>query len=137
MRTISLIALAATALAPVAAGAATPVQKEMAVWQAYKDKNGKAFKAMMAPAYVGVYADGNYNLARELDTMKAVKLDSFKIGGFSSRMIDSDDMLMTYTVDVKGMHGKDDISGKYYAASLWHRANKKWLGVYHSEIKAK
>jgi hypothetical protein len=52
-------------------------------------------------------------------------------------MIDRDDMLMTYVVEVKGSMGKDDISGKYNATSLWHRAGTKWLTAYHSEIKAK
>ena len=137
MRLISLAALAAFAIAPVAAQADTPLQKETTVWQAFKDKNVNEFKALFAPAYVAVYEDGNYNVAHELQSMKNTNLQAFKIADFTSRMVDPDDMLMTYSVEVKGTHGKEDISGKYNAASLWHRANSKWLGVYHSEIKAK
>jgi hypothetical protein len=137
MRIITIAALAAFALAPIAAQAATPLQKETSVWQAFKDKNAKAFGAMLAPNYVGLYDDGVASRATELDHLKSSKLDSFKIGNFSSRMVDPDDMLMTYVVDVKGTMGKDDISGKYHAASLWHRSGKTWLGVYHTEIKAR
>lgn len=137
MRMISLTLAAAVLIAPVGISAATPIQMETSVWQAFKDKNGNAFGAMFAPTYVGVYTDGTYNVARELQAMKDTKLQSFKINDFSTRMIDADDVLMTYTVDLKGTEGKQDISGKYNAASVWHRANNKWLGVYHTEIKAK
>lgn len=108
MRITSLLVGAALLCVPVAASAETPLQKETAVWQAFKEKNAKAFQAMFAANYVGLYEDGTYNVDRELQSMKNTNLQSFKIGAFSSRMIDPDDMLMTYSVDVKGAHGKDD-----------------------------
>jgi hypothetical protein len=137
MRIVSIVALAGFAVASVAAQAETPLQKETAVWQAFKDKKADAFGAMFAPTYVGLYNDGPATRAKELDSLKNAKIASFKIDNFASRMIDPDDMLMNYVVDVKGTMGKDDISGKYQAASLWHRTGNKWLGVFHTEIKAK
>jgi hypothetical protein len=137
MRIITIAALAAVALSPVAAHAATPLQKETSVWQAFKDKNANAFAAAFAPNYVGLYDYGVASKAKELDSLKNAKISSFKIENFKSQMIDQDDMLMTYVVEVKGTMGKDDITGKYNAASLWHRTGNKWLGVYHTEIKAK
>jgi hypothetical protein len=137
MRITTSVVVAALVFMPVAASADTPLQKETAVWQAFKDKKADAFVAMFAPTYVGLYEDGVASRAKEMDNLKNAKIESFKIGNFASRMIDDDDMLMTYTVDVKGAMGKKDISGKYQAASVWHRAGKKWTGVYHTEIKAK
>jgi hypothetical protein len=137
MRIVTFAAVAVFVFTGVTANAATPLQKETAVWQAFKDKKADAFGAMFAPTYVGLYDDGVATKAKELDHLKNAKLESFKIDNFASRMIDPDDMLMTYVVDVKGTMGKDDMSGKYEAASLWHRIGNKWLGVYHTEIKAK
>jgi hypothetical protein len=137
MRIITSVVAAALVFMPAAASADTPLQKETAVWQAFKDKKANAFGAMFAPTYVGLYEDGVASRAKELDNLKNAKIESFKIGNFASRMIDDDDMLMTYTVDVKGTMGKNDISGKYQAASVWHRTGNKWAGVYHTEIKAK
>jgi hypothetical protein len=137
MRIISIAALAAFAIAPIAAQAATPLQQETAIWQAFKDKNAKAFTAMLAPNGVSLYEDGVASRAKELDNLKNAKIASFKIDNFSSRMIDPNNLLTTYVVDVKGTMGKDDISGKYQVASLWHRTGNKWLGVFHTEIKAK
>ena len=137
MRVISLILSTALIVAPVSANAATPLQKETSVWQAFKDKKSDVFGAMFAPAYIGLYEDGLATKAKELDNLKKSNLASFKIDKFDSRTIDPDDMLMTYDVDVKGTMGKQDVSGKYHAASLWHRTGKAWLAVYHTEIKAK
>ena len=137
MRIISIAVVAALALTPFAAGAATPLQTENAVWQAFKDKKADAFRAMFAPNYVGLYADGTYDVAREMQSLKGTKLSSFRLTGFTSRMIDQNDMLTTYVAEVKGTAGKQDISGRYNSASIWHRSGNKWLTVYHSEILAK
>jgi hypothetical protein len=137
MRVTSLVVAAALVCVPAAAAAETPLQKETSVWQAFKDKKADAFGSVIASSYVGLYDDGVASKAKELESLKNAKIESFKIDNFASRMIDQNDMLMTYVVAVKGMMGKDDISGKYNAASVWHRAGTKWLTVYHTEIKAK
>lgn len=137
MRIITIAAVAAVALAPLAAQAATPLQQENAIWSAFKDKKADAFKAMLAPNYVGMYEDGTYDVAKELVSMKNTQLNSFSLSNFSSRMIDPDDILTTYVAAIKAMYGKKDISGRYNSASVWHRSGNKWLTVYHSEIKAK
>jgi hypothetical protein len=112
MRITTSVVVAALVFMPVAASADTPLQKETSVWQAFKDKKAKAVGAMLAPNYVGLYDDGTSTRARELENLKNAKIESFKISNFASRMIDDDDMLMTYTVDVKGTMGKDDVSGR-------------------------
>lgn len=137
MRTTSMIVAAALVSVPAAATAETPLQKETSVWQAFKDKKADAFGSIFAPNYVGMYDDGLASKAKELDSLKTAKIASFKIDNFVSRMVDPNDMLMTYVVDLKGTMGKEDISGRYNASSLWHRSGTKWLTAYHSEVKAK
>jgi hypothetical protein len=137
MRTTFLVVAATLICVPAAATAETPLQKETSVWQAFKDKKTEAFSSIFAPNYVGMYDDGLADKAKELNSLKTAKIDSFKIDNFASRMVDKDDMLMTYVVEVKGTMGKEDVSGKYYASSLWHRSGTKWLTAYHSEVKGK
>lgn len=137
MRIIRIAAFTAVAVAPMAAQAQTPLQQEQAVWQAFKDKKADSFKSMFAPNYVGLYEEGTYNVAKELQNLRNAKISSVKLDSFASRMIDPNDMLMTYVADVKGSMGKQDISGRYNSASIWHRSGSKWLGVFHTEIKAK
>lgn len=137
MRIIKIAAVAAFAFAPVSAFALTPQQQENAIWEAFKDKKVDAFKAMFASNYVGVYEDGTYDVAREVKTLNETKVTSVKLDSFASRMIDADDLLTTYVAEVKATQGKQDISGRYNSASVWHRTGNKWLTVYHTEIKAK
>ena len=137
MRMSSYLIAAALVCVPAVAIAETPLQKESAIWQAFKDKKAQAFGAMFAPDYVGLYSDGPSTRAKELDNLKSSKIESFKIDNFASRMIGPNDLLTTYVVEVKGTMGKEDVSGRYHAASLWHRSGAKWLTAYHSEIKAK
>jgi len=141
MRLIPLAALAAFAIAPVAAQADTPLQKETSIWQAFKDKKADTFKGMLHPDFVAVYENGRVSRDQEVQSLRKSKIESFAISDFNHRMIDPEDVLMTYTVAVKGSDGKDDISGKYHASSVWHRVGSgktsKWVAVYHSEVKAK
>jgi hypothetical protein len=141
MRIVTIAVLTSFALLPVAAQAETPLQKETSIWQAFKDKKADAFKGMLARDFVAVYDGGNSTRDQEVQSLKASKIQSFAISNFTHRVIDPDDVLMTYTVDVKGSDGKKDVSGRYHASSWWHRSGSgktaKWLGVYHSEVKAK
>src|SRR5438045_116410 len=69
MHVISFVASTALMLAPVAASAMTPLQQETAIWQAFKDKNAKAFSAMLAPNSVSLYEDGAHSRTKELDSL--------------------------------------------------------------------
>ena len=141
MRMISYAVVASLVCVSVAAQADTPLQKETAVWQAFKDKKADTFKAMLHPDFVAVYAEGRNNRDQEVQSLRRIKLESFAISDFNHKMIDPEDVLMTYAVAVKGSDGKNDISGKYYSSSVWHRVGSgktsKWVAVYHSEVKAK
>lgn len=138
MRMISLLVGATIVITPVTASAATPQQLENGIWQAFKDKKSDAFRAMFTAKYVGLYEDGTFNVARELESMNKTNLRSFAISNLTARPIDAgEDILTTYTVVIKGTLGKTDISGRYWCSSVWHRAGKNWLTAYHSEIKAK
>lgn len=136
MRSIFLFA-ALLAAAPALAESPTPKQLELRAWQVFKAKRAGEFKAMLAPDFIGIYADGPHDLAREMQSIRAVTLTDYRLSNFTSHTIDADDVLLTYAADVRGAaHGKA-ISERLWVASLWHRSHGKWLTVYHTEIKAK
>jgi hypothetical protein len=65
-----------------------------------------------------------------------MKLSSYKLGSMRSQAIDPDNVLLTYSVDLRGVVWNKPVSGRRWVASLWHRRHGKWLNVYHTEIKA-
>jgi hypothetical protein len=137
MRVPHWIVAAAVAASPALAAPSSPFARETAVWNAVRDKNLDVFSASMAPSFVGVYAFGLHDRAQEIGVVRNQTLRSFVLCNFHARMIDPNDMLMTYTADVVGTEDNKSFSGRYWNTSLWHRSSGKWLTVYHGEVKAR
>ena len=137
MSVLQLLSAFAIVTAPSGAAGVTPLERETAVWNAVKAKDMKAFAASMTPDFVGVYANGTHDRARELNIVLRQTLRSFALRNFQVRMVDPDDMLMTYSADVQGTDEGESFSGRYWNTSLWHRYAGKWLTVYHGEAKDK
>ena len=137
MRIATWAVAASLITTPGIAAPVTPLARELAVWDAVKAKRMGVFAASMTPNFVGVYAWGTHNRADELRVVRNQTLRSYALANFSSRLIDADDMLVTYTADVQGSEDNKSFSGRYWNTSLWPRTGGRWLTVYHGEVKAK
>lgn len=138
MHFMRAIAAAIIVTMPAAAAAETPLQREIAVWNAVKAKRMAEFEASMSPNFVGMYSWGTDTRAEEVKIVRDQTLRSFALSKFRAVRVDPDNLLVTYFADVHGVEDGDDFSGRYYSnTSLWHRAGGKWLTVYHGEAKAK
>ena len=133
---IFIIASALFATTPALASPATPVQLEMETWRAFQAGRVAEFKSMFAPVFVGVYADGTHDLAREMQVFRHVKINSYTLSEMDSHVVDADDVLLTYTADVRGVVDGKARESRLNTASLWHRQRAGWRCVYHTEIKA-
>jgi len=136
MRTLAVIVMASFIGAPSAAAAITPLQRETVIWNTVRAGDSKAYGAMLAPNYIGVYSDGTFDKAAEVGSIHNDHIRSVRLSGFSTRMLNRDDMLVTYSADVKGTSNNKDVSGRYWEASTWHRSRDKWLGTFHMEVRA-
>jgi hypothetical protein len=134
---ILLIAAVVIAAAPPTAKPATPAQLEMRAWRAFQQKNVGEIKSLFAADFVGIYADGTHDLAKELQSLQHVAIRDYRLTDFKSRTIDADDVLLTYAAAVRATVDSKPVSDRLWIASLWHRERGRWLCVYHTEIKAK
>jgi hypothetical protein len=110
--------------------------KEKAAWQAFKDKKSDDFKKLVTPNMMAVYADGIYNMQKELDTMTKMEMKSFSLSDFTVVMTDANTAIVTYKAKVESSLGGKDISGDYNAGSVWQMKNGEWHAVFHSDMKA-
>lgn len=133
---IIFLAVAVLTAAPAVA-APTPEQLEIETWQAFTAGRSAEFKSMLSPDFIGLYADGTHNLAQELQATKGVHILNYRLNDLTSRTIDRDNVLVTYTADVTHLAEGKPASTRLQVATLWHRTNGKWLTLYHTEIKAK
>jgi len=131
------IAAAIIVTISTAAAAETPLQREIAVWNAVKSKRLAEFKASMSPDFVGMYSWGTDNRAEELKIVHDQTLHSFALSKFRAVPVDPDNLLVTYFADVRGVEDGNEFSGRYSNTTLWHRDGGKWLTVYHGEAKGK
>ena len=132
-----VIAAAVLAAAPAFAKPTTPAQLEMETWRAFQAKRVAEIKSLFSPDFVGVYDDGTHDLARELQSLNQITIGDYRIANLESHAEDADDVMLTYSAEVKLLVGKKSVAQRLWIASLWHRDGTRWLCTYHTEIKAK
>ena len=131
-----VIALTFTAIAVSVAGDKDTVQaNEKAAWQTFKDKKADEFKKLIDKDFRGVYADGIYNLQKQLDDMKKWDLKSFTISDFDSFSDEPDVIVTTYTVKIEGTNDGKDASGTFNCGSVWKQEKGTWMAIFHSSVK--
>jgi hypothetical protein len=109
--------------------------REKAAWQTFKEKKSDEFKKLLSPNVVGVYADGTYNLQKQVDDMQKWDMKSFSFSDFKLVMPDANTAVVTYKVTIEGTSEGKDASGNYNAGSVWHMKNGEWRAVFHTNVK--
>lgn len=137
MRKISFLTLA-LALMTVGTLQAQNAQawkdREMSAWKAFVSGDTATLRTMVVPTYHGLYGQGPVDLAGELAGAMQVHLQPVTIDSLSVSQLMPGRMLVTYQVTLKGTMGDTDISGTYWAASIWRNVNGTWKGVFHTNV---
>lgn len=109
--------------------------KETAAWQTFKDKKADDFKKLIDKDFRGVYADGIYNLAKQLDDMKRWDMKSFAFSDYTAFSDEPDVIVTTYTVKIEGTVDGKDASGTYNSGSVWKQEKGTWMAIFHTNVK--
>ena len=109
--------------------------KEKAAWQAFKDKNAADFKKVVAPDFLGVYAEGISDMKKELDDMQKWDMKSFAISDYTAVTSGADTMMSSYKVTIEGTYDGKDASGTYNAGSVWKMKKGAWMAIFHTNVK--
>jgi hypothetical protein len=109
--------------------------KEKAAWQAFKDKKEDAFKKVVDKDFLGVYAEGMSDMAKELSDMQKWDIKSFEISDYKMFSDEKDVVVATYLVKLEGTYEGKDMAGTYNCGSVWKQENGKWLAIFHTNIK--
>ena len=86
--------------------------------------------------YCSVYAEGIKTLDREVADMEKTDLREYSFADTKVVFPSADVAVMTYKVTMQETSAGQDASGTYNSASVWNKRGGKWLGVFHTEIKA-
>jgi hypothetical protein len=147
--TLILCYIAVLAAAPVCFGQASPAKAgkapanattitdlEKSAWEAFKNKQSDAFKALLSTDFCAVYADGIKNLDAEVAEMAKTDLGDYSFADVKVVFPHPKVAVITYKATQHSTSGGQDMSGTYNCGSVWVRQGGKWLGVFHTEAKA-
>ena len=109
---------------------------EKSAWEAYKNKQADAFKALMSKDYYGVYAEGVKTLDGELAAMAMSDLRDYSFSDVKVVFPHPKMAVMTYKATVQATSDGKDISGTYNGGSVWVQQGGKWVSAFHTESKA-
>src|SRR5438445_3730734 len=110
--------------------------REHAVWQAIQDRKFDTFAAALDRSFVGLYADGVHTREAEIAAVRQVTQRSFHLTDLVVHRLDAQTTLLTYKAAYTADAAGADISGTYWAASLWRKTAGQWRTVFHTEVKA-
>lgn len=113
--------------------------KEQAGWQAWKDKDPKAFQEMIPDDVVniadGMVEHGKQAILKDLSS-GTCSVNSFSLSDFSFQWIDKDAVMLTYTATQDATCNDKKQPGKVIASSLWVKKGGKWMSPFHQETTA-
>ncbi len=119
-----------------AANESTISDLEKSAWEAYKNKQVDAFKALMSKDYYGVYAEGVKTLEGEVTGMAKSDLRDYSFSDIKVVFPHPKMAVMTYKAKVQATADGKDVSGTYNSGSVWVQQGGKWVGAFHTESKA-
>ena len=112
------------------------IDRERELWEIVKNKQVEAFRKYYADDYSGVSSDGVRDINQEVEGVRIVDLKDYSLSDTKVVFPNKDTAILTYKVTVRGSYQGHDISGVYYASSVWVNKGGKWLAVLHTEAKA-
>jgi uncharacterized protein DUF4440 len=108
---------------------------EKSAWEAYKNKQADAFKALMSKEYYGVYPEGMKTLDAEVADMPQTDLRDYSFSDVKVVFPHPKMAVMIYKAKVQAAAGGKDMSGTYNCGSVWVQQGGKWVGAFHAEAK--
>lgn len=112
------------------------IDRETALWEIVKNKQVDAFRKYYADNYRGVSSDGVRDINQEVEGVRIVDLKDYSLTDTKVVFPNKGTAVLTYKVTVQGSYQGQDISGVYYASSVWVNQGGKWLAILHTEAKA-
>ena len=118
-----------------AANESTITDLEKSAWEAFKNKQTDAFKALLSKDFCAVYADGVKNLDAEVADMAKTELGDYSFADVKVVFPHPKVAVITYKATQHSTSGGQDMSGTYNCGSVWVQQGGKWIGALHTEAK--
>jgi len=115
-------------------------EREKAGWEAYKNKDAKAFTQLATSDYTAVIADGKppRDLQGTLEAMNAVTIHHYACSDFKLTILGPNAAVLSYNASVKVTLGGDQAQDvKLAVTDVWVRRGGQWKAVRYHESEFK
>jgi hypothetical protein len=112
---------------------------EKKLWQAWKQKDVKPFRAYLSADTIAVGDTGVQDRAAVLKQMEAGECDvkSYELSDFKITLLNSDTAVLTYKATQDATCGGTAVPSAVWASSTYVRRGGKWYAATHQETPAK
>lgn len=108
------------------------ISKSKETWEAYKNRNIAAIKALTAADYAAYTQTGPSNLQEDIANIDKLTIESYSLDDPKVSKVTKDVVILRYKCDLKGsFDGKP--FGPVYATEVWVNRGGKWLIVSYQE----
>jgi len=112
--------------------AQTLIEKSRQTWEAYKNRDIAAMKALTGNDYGSYTAAGYSNLQEDIRTINDLKIEAYSIDEPTVTKVTKDVAILRYKCDLKGsFHGKK--FKPVYSTEVWVNRGGKWVIVSYQE----
>ncbi len=134
---IALLAVASLAIAQTGAKTKSNldkmiVEKSRATWEAYKNRNIGAMKALTADDYASNAVTGASNLKQDIATIDKLTIESYSLDDPKVSWVTKDVAILRYKCDLKGSYNGKPFA-PVYATEVWVNRGGKWQIVSYQE----
>lgn len=108
---------------------------EVRIWDDIKEKRIATIESKIAPGFISVHSDGARNREEELELIKGLNLDSYRLTDFTVTR-EGPTMIVSYTVSVEEtIEGKRLSKEPAARLSVWLMTAKGWQWIAHANLK--
>jgi hypothetical protein len=111
------------------------IDTETALWEIVKNKQFDAFRKHYADNFLAVHSDGVTDVNQQVEGVRNLDLKDYSLSDTKVVFPNTGTAILTYKVTVQGSYQGQDITGGYYASSVWIKQGGKWLAILHTEAK--
>jgi ketosteroid isomerase-like protein len=108
------------------------VEKSRATWEAYKNRNIGAMKALTADDYASYSQTGPSNLKADIDTIDKLTIEHYSIDDPKVSWVTKDVAILRYKCDLKGSYDGKPYA-PVYATEVWVNRGGRWQIVSYQE----
>ena len=108
------------------------VKKSRATWEAYKNRNIGAMKALTADDYASNALTGASNLEQDIATIDKLTIESYTIDDPKVSWVTKDVAILRYKCDLKGSYDGKPFA-PVYATEVWVNRGGRWQIVSYQE----